>query len=780
MGRNFDLIFLIKLFSRRKYVILVLIAIFLYVFLMKESRAKIYFKTEGVLYIVNESKVFGTSNDVLRMILPDYDFETQKESLVEFMKSPILLERTIVKSGYNAYFHTDKDDYKEDGISIYDWILKVNNIYNLKVHNTHLNYRIANSKVLNNRLKRVTYKIIINNNIIDIFSLSGKKIGFLNLKQNRVYEDSSVRFEIEKIIDTKKVYDEKIFLTIENQNYLAEKIADDISISKSKRTSLVKVFMKGDNPFLIKKFLDTLMKEFINYNIELKFRNIDKIVDYLEKELSKLVTNREEYIRKIYQLEEKYDISISPRTTFELTSSLYKHYMEIDKINLYIEKLKFLKNKLKNNKISKTYISEGDSLFSSITRLTSTLLEEIKKFNLIRLEYTSNSIKYKRQVEQIKKIKEMLSNEIDYKIKDLEVKIDNIKTLMMKYHNKNMINSKVSRRISFYLEEIKIIDGVRKDIYAHLESLMIDRIFIKYGNKIIKEARMPYNTANPIKNKIMINVIKSVVLALILVVLKYFIFPIFYSKMEIPNKDKIIGGIPQISDKMLKNGIIKFSNDNKMLELFRLLMSIIVINNKNVKAILFTSSYPNDGRSFLSMNFAATLALSKKRVVVATIYPISIDTNKTIYNFNEVLDFENKAERIEVDSDTYFYRFYCISKNYDKDIDIGDSDNEVYEIIKKLKTKCDLIIFDCLAYPMYADTFIYAPSCDMVFSVLRLGHTPTKIYGKHLSDLNKYIKDYSIIINSDIVNLNSSGYILEEKGTTAYYKEKIKYFISRL
>ena len=104
----------------------------------------------------------------------------------------------------------------------------------------------------------------------------------------------------------------------------------------------------------------------------------------------------------------------------------------------------------------------------------------------------------------------------------------------------------------------------------------------------------------------------------------------------------------------------------------------------------------------------------------------------------------------------------------------------MYTVIKKLKEKCDLIIFDCLAYPMYADTFLYAPLSDMVFSILRLNHTPKKIYGKHLSDLDRYIKDYNIIINSDRVDLNSSGYILEEKGSVAYYKEKIKYLIAKL
>jgi len=775
-----DLVFLSKIFIRKKYIILMLVPMLMYMFLIKEGRSKIYFKTTGVLYIVNESKVFGISNDALKKILPDYDFESEKESLIEFIKSPVVLERTIVKTGYNAYFHSSEEDYKDHGISVYKWLTKIKNIYKLKKHNIFENYRVINAEILNDRIKKVTFKIIFNNNTVEIFDITGKKIGFLNLKHKSVFENNSVRFKIEKLSSVKKVYDAKIFLTISNQNYVVDEVVDKISINKTKRSALTKVSIKGDNPFLIKDFTDILMREFINYNIELKFKNIDQIAKYLNNELAKLVKKRNRYLKNIYEIEKNVNMSVSPNTSLQLSMQVAFYSKKIDELTSDLKRLKYLKKKLKENKISKTYISEGKMVFSSITKLTGMLLAEIKKFKEISLEYTKLAPKYQQQVEKIKKLKEMLETELEYKMKDLELQIEQTKTMLLKYNNKSFANSEASRKINSYLEEIKIIDKVRKDIYAHLENLMVDRVFIKYGNKIMKEAKLPYDISNPIKNKIIFNMILSVLFSLAIIVIKHFVFPVFYSKMEIPKKDEIIGGIPQISEKMLKNGIIKFSKDNKMFELFRLLMSMMVINNKNFKVILFTSSYPGDGRTFMAMNFAAMSAISKKRVLVITIYPINLNTDKSIYNFNEVLDFEKKAEKVEINIDTYFYRFYCVSKNYDRNIDISDNDNEVYAIIKKLKDKCDLIIFDCLAYPMYADTFLYAPSCDMIFSVLRLNHTPTKIYGKHLNDLDKYIKDYNIIINSDRVNLNSSGYILEEKGTIAYYKEKIKYFIAKL
>jgi len=772
-----DLIFLIKIFIRKKYIIIALVPVFMYMFLVNEGRNKIYFETEGFLYIANESKVFGLSNIALRKILPEYKGESEKEHLREYIKSPIVLSRTIVKSGYNAYFHEDKENYKPSGVSVYEWLIKIKNIYDLNIHNIYQNYKVINSSILNDKLKKVTLKIIFNNNTVEIFDLFGKKIGFLNLKNESVFENNSVRFEIKKLSNIRKVYDEKIFLTIVNQNYVFDEVVDKITINKKKDTSLAKVSFEGSNPFLIKEFLDILMEEFIQYNIELKAKNINHIAEFLSGELTKLANRRNNYIKKIYEIEKSANLVISDSTNKNLFDHISTYIKEKNNLISNINKFKYIRDKLNKNKISNIYLSEGMSIFSTISKISNILLDEIRKFNEIKLEYTKYAPQYKRQLKKIMRTKKMLE------FKELEAKLNRVELLLVKYNRNIFLNSKLSRKIDFYLKEIDLIDQTREDIYIQQKNLMTDKVFIKYGNRKMKDAKLSYTISNPIKNKVISYIFLSVLLSLFVIVVKYLIFPVFYSKMEISNKDKIIGGIPEIPEKMVKNGIINFSKDNKIFELFRLLLSMMVINKRNFKVLLFTSSYHMDGRTFMAMNFAAIAAISgKKKVLVITIYPVNTNTNKNVYNFNEVLEYEKKAEKIKVDIDTYFYRFYCISRNSDQNIDISDSDsdNEVYTIIKELKEKCDFVIFDCLAYPMYADTFLYASSCDIVFSILRLNHTPIKVYRKHLNDLDKYVKDYSIIVNFDRVNLNSSGYILEEKGSIAYYKEKIKYFIARL
>lgn len=777
---NLDFSFIIRLLVKKKYIVILLFPIILYIFLLKEARKDIYFETYGLIYIAKESKLFGLRDDVLKKIIPEYDAESEKEYIDEYIRSIIVLSRTIAKSGFNVFFHSDEENYKPKEISIYKWLFSIKNIYNLRIRNIYENYKISNSYIKNDRLKKITLKIIFNNNTVEIFDLNGKKIGFLNLEQNNIFENDEVSFKIEKI-NFNKVYDRKVFLTIVNQNYMSDEVGKKVRIFKKKSSSMVKVYFKDMNPFLAKSFTDTLMKEFLKYNIEIKVKNINKINDFLKQELKELKDRRDQYLHKIYQVEKNIKFHSSEKRDFLLSSLLVKYYEKKDQLKLYISQLKFFKEQLKKNKLKNMSFFDDKTPFTAISKLVDSLVQEIIKFNNTKEQFTKFAPQYKKQLNKIKFLKEKLKVEIDFKINELNSQIEKMDILIRGNSDKILLNALASRKIDFLFKEIKIIDAIREDIYIQQKNLMLNRVFIRYGNRVLREARLKYNISNPISNKVLANIIISFLLSVIIVIIKYLLFPVFYSKMEIPNKDQIIGGIPNISDKMLRKGIIKFSKDNRMFELFRLLLSMMILENKNMKIILFTSSYPMDGRTFAAMNFATIIALSgKKKVLVITVHPIKTKTSQAIYSFNEVLDFESKSEKVFIETDLFFYRFNCISKNFDKNIDINDIDNEIYSVVKKLKEKCDFIIFDCLAYPMYADTFLYASSSDMVISLLRLNHTPIKIFNKHINDLNKYVKDYKIIINSDRVNLNSSGYILDEKGTIEYYKEKIKYMIAKL
>ena len=79
-----------------------------------------------------------------------------------------------------------------------------------------------------------------------------------------------------------------------------------------------------------------------------------------------------------------------------------------------------------------------------------------------------------------------------------------------------------------------------------------------------------------------------------------------------------IGAVPQHNGKVGNGIVVREDSRDAISESFRMLrtnLSFMSVNNK-IQVMMFTSSVPHSGKSFISSNFAYTLASSGKRVVI--------------------------------------------------------------------------------------------------------------------------------------------------------------------
>ena len=79
-----------------------------------------------------------------------------------------------------------------------------------------------------------------------------------------------------------------------------------------------------------------------------------------------------------------------------------------------------------------------------------------------------------------------------------------------------------------------------------------------------------------------------------------------------------LGDVPQHNGKMANNIVVREDSRDALSESFRMLrtnLSFMSVN-KQIQVMMFTSSVPHSGKSFLSSNLAYTLASSGKRVVI--------------------------------------------------------------------------------------------------------------------------------------------------------------------
>ncbi|HZF63663.1 MAG TPA: polysaccharide biosynthesis tyrosine autokinase, partial [Chitinophagaceae bacterium] len=149
----------------------------------------------------------------------------------------------------------------------------------------------------------------------------------------------------------------------------------------------------------------------------------------------------------------------------------------------------------------------------------------------------------------------------------------------------------------------------------------------------------------------------------------------------------------------------------------------------NKKKILVTSSIPGEGKSFVAVNLAQTLALTGKKVVL-----VDMDLNKpslgVIINsdakngVSEYLSNQTELEEIirrtQVNENLFFVSAGALPPNPSELL----SNGKVKSLIKYLENSFDYVIIDSAPTTPVSDAFLLTNYCDSTLFVIRHRYTP--------------------------------------------------------
>ena len=216
--------------------------------------------------------------------------------------------------------------------------------------------------------------------------------------------------------------------------------------------------------------------------------------------------------------------------------------------------------------------------------------------------------------------------------------------------------------------------------------------------------------------------------------------------------------------------VIRENHNNIMEEMFRgLRTNLLFVLEKNQKVILFSSTQPGEGKSFVAGNTAVSLAFLGKKVVI-----VGMDIRKP--GLNKVFNLSRRAEGITnyLSNPENVNLFDMIQKS-----DISDNldilpggpvppnptelvaRNVLDKAIEKLKEKYDYIILDTAPIGMVTDTAIIGRVADACVYVCRADVTPKAGYEfiNVLKREKKFPKLVTVINDIDMSKRrNSYGY----------------------
>ena len=221
--------------------------------------------------------------------------------------------------------------------------------------------------------------------------------------------------------------------------------------------------------------------------------------------------------------------------------------------------------------------------------------------------------------------------------------------------------------------------------------------------------------------------------------------------------------------------VVKPGNRGAINEAFRVIRTNLefVTKNSDTKALMVTSFNPGSGKTYISINTAAVLAIRGKKVLL-------VDGDFRRASSSHFFGFKSKgfadylAEPAGMDIHD-FIRGYAPIPNLSV-LPIGTippnpselvSSQTFSETIDALKKEYDYVILDCAPVDIVADTQIIAPVADRTIFVVRSGlfdkNEIPELY--KMRDSGRY-KNISLVLNAT-TNYNGGSY-----GSNSYYHRR--------
>jgi tyrosine-protein kinase Etk/Wzc len=342
------------------------------------------------------------------------------------------------------------------------------------------------------------------------------------------------------------------------------------------------------------------------------------------------------------------------------------------------------------------------------------------------------------------------------------------------------------------LREIQRQQQIKEQLYLYLlqkrEETAITLSLTVANSRVIDEAYSNGNIVSPNRKN-------AFLVALIIGLIIPFIVLLFIktTKSKVSTKEdierlglKVIAEIPVIKNTK-QHSIFTNNEKSSFAESFRLLRTNLDFLLGSIKStnnvIVITSTIPNEGKSFVSLNLAKSLSLVNKKVIVVGMdlrspslhSYLDIKATKGVSNF--IIDSDLTLDNLIV-KHVGGYQFDLLNAG---DVPPNPSEllqhNRVTELFKELEKLYDYIIVDTAPIGIVSDTLLLNKFSDLFLFIVRNDHLEKKAL-KFIKDL----KNENKIRNIQIIYNCSKG--IEKYGDKyGYYyghdkKNKFQQFIS--
>jgi capsular exopolysaccharide synthesis family protein len=621
-----------------------------------------------------------------------------------------------------------------------------------------------------------------NNSSFKIEYQYGGKLNIISSKFNQTLVLPGIKFNIKKLsfIDPEAEYSFKF-------NHIYEfygKVAAGLNIVEiSKYSSIANLSKSGDNPYFAADALNAIIKVYLEQDLISKTQSAKQIITFIDEQMKVLSENVQLYgekLKKYKQNNNIVDLTTASSTVLgEVATSELKSKMITTQLE-ELERLKIqLQSGIQTSSLNFKLFGTLDPLFSEILDQWNTNIQ--KRISLLKT--------YNETSQPIKDIDKNLSVLRKAALDNMTSSMANLK--LQKESNKQTLVTAYDKLNNLPQQERRLFDlqrdyDINEKIYRYLAEKKLEAQIGR--SSVIADASI-VDIALPNLSPIAPNVksiwqsawILGIGAGIGLIFLVRMFNPYIYDKETIESltNTPIIGLIrhyPHDVDPN-KNEILSMAQPKSLfaesVRSVRTNLSFIASDKKS-KVVSITSEISGEGKSFVSLNLASSLALINKKVIF-----IAADLRRSKIQFNLKDNAEGLSEYLANQTDLAS----IINKSEQENLDViisgkvppnpaelmyGDRLNAM---IAELRTKYDFILFDTAPIGLVSDALPLIRVSDVNLFVIRTGKSKNSAATIPDRIANEYHLNNTFIVLNDfrVEHIYSRYYSTNYNNSNNYY-----------
>jgi len=567
-------------------------------------------------------------------------------------------------------------------------------------------------------------------------------------------------------------------------------------------TGILTIGMRTPNPQMGADIINKLMEEYSDYSVELKKQSSDQTLAFIDDRMD-YYSGKLDSVQKLYL---DYQVRYNIIDAGEQSNSYFQTISEADKtIN---------EQNLKKDvaDMVDAYLVDKKNTFKEVPVVPSTLGLEDATLNELVTAYNTVQLERQQLLDANVPVANPAVKEATGQIEKLRTSIrENLKNIRSSlgsavntFRQRSAVSQSQLKAMPVKVKELAEIEGkletfrgLYKLLQEKKEETAISRAATTSSSNIIDRA---YPSSVPVKPKPRSIQIMAILLGIAIPAMFIFLGEVLNDKVSTRFDIEKITTAPilgEIGHSYSENVLVVNKTTRSMVaEQFRIIRSNLqyVLNKKEKSTILITSSFSGEGKSYISTNMGAVLALAGKKTIILefdirkpkVLSGLGIARGPGISNF-----LIGKAELKDLirpvpDHENLFV-LGCgpIPPNPAELL----LDDKVEEMFAWLKENFDTVLVDTAPVGMVSDAMTLSKFADSTLYLVRQGHT----FKKQIALIDEFYKEnklpkVSIIIN-DVKLKPGYGYYGYGRygygygyGYGSYYEEEVapRNFIEKL